>query len=68
MIKIVLLIILKEFYNMLNVLELIIFVLIVNFGVGFDFIGMVLDKFLYLFVKEILGIKWEYIFYDDVFK
>lgn len=45
MIKIALSIILKELYNMSNVLELTIPASTANLGVGFDSIGMALDKF-----------------------
>ncbi len=51
-----------------NVLELTIPASTANLGVGFDSIGMALDKFLHLSVKETSGTKWEYIFHDDASK
>ncbi|HCW9492063.1 TPA: homoserine kinase [Staphylococcus aureus] len=53
---------------MSNVLELTIPASTANLGVGFDSIGMALDKFLHLSVKETSGTKWEYIFHDDASK
>lgn len=35
-----------------------------NLGVGFDSIGMALDKYLYMFIKEIKGHAWEFLYYS----
>lgn len=47
-----------------EVLKFKIFVLIVNLGVGFDLIGMVLDKYLYMFICKIERFNWEFLYYS----
>lgn len=51
---------------MAEVLELTIPASTANLGVGFDSIGMALNKFLHLKVKETDQPKWQYIFLDEM--